>query len=182
MTAGTTIRGLLFSRGPAAIGRLVVAIGVYAVNRVMRRPGAHISKEAAERLAPAITHSDAAPAIAGIIGRGEPIAPPQHRGPASELPRHRAAAGRPVTAMQDAGSFAKGLVPEAPAGTCRAADKVAGDHAMLSAARTGTEPSNTTSHICCALNDGEAPELTTGERVEAPHAAHFNPSAGRGDS
>lgn len=63
------VRALLAFRGPAHITRLVVAVIVDAVNRVLTTWGwTDISKEPLERMAPAITDGNAAFAV--ILKRG----------------------------------------------------------------------------------------------------------------
>lgn len=80
------IAGLFEFRGPAAVIRLVVAVVVDAVKRVGASWAcSHVSIEVGETVPPALANNDAAPAIAGVIGRVGVVATLDHGGPRAVL-------------------------------------------------------------------------------------------------
>ncbi len=89
---------LLRGRGPAAIRRFVVAIGIDAVKRHARRLLAHIGKEVGEVL-PSRADRDAASAVGREAGVSEIAAPRSHASP--RVIRRRDSVGRvPVRGAQ----------------------------------------------------------------------------------
>jgi hypothetical protein len=78
------ICGLLFSRRPFAIGRLVIAIVVYALKRQPFRPEAHIFEEVFES-EPSFAHRNPSTAVIRIFGSSRIQAPSFHRTPNTVL-------------------------------------------------------------------------------------------------
>lgn len=65
-------------RRPAAVLRLVVAIGIDAVQRVAIWARSHIGVEHFKRCSPTVANRDAAPAIETVVGGARNVAPRQH--------------------------------------------------------------------------------------------------------
>ncbi len=62
--SGSPVHGLLLAGSPSAVSRLIVAVVVDALNRVIpRRSIAHVSEEGMEVDAPSLTHLNAAASI-----------------------------------------------------------------------------------------------------------------------
>ena len=81
-----SVRALLFGCRPAAISRLVMPIAVDAIKSATDRAWPHVYQEHREVVAPAFTHGDASPAVAGIGDVASLKAPLFRRSPCAVLP------------------------------------------------------------------------------------------------
>ena len=90
------IATLFLFRSPSAIARLVIAIGVYAINGMTRtRPRPHIRKKLREAV-PSFADRNASAAVELERRAGWRSAPIPHRGPSSVLSRMFSAAHRRI--------------------------------------------------------------------------------------
>lgn len=76
-----SVGALLFRRGPAAIGRLVVAAGIVALNRHALGPLAHVGQKCVKARCPAFAYRDASGAVVLVADVGGVAASPHHAAP-----------------------------------------------------------------------------------------------------
>lgn len=77
----TPIAGLLCSRCPATVRRLVVAVDVFSVQRRSVRSWPHVSQERVERRLPAFAHADSSSAVVLVAAEFRVAAASSHRRP-----------------------------------------------------------------------------------------------------
>lgn len=126
---------LLLRRRPAAILRRVVAIAVQPVQRVARRPLAHVGKEVLKG-SPAVADADSTPAISRVaiaprpraaINHRSPRRPSRRAGPSAPArrglgaalaggARHTLEGGSPAKAVAAGFRFSPTIAPHAPKG------------------------------------------------------------------
>lgn len=95
MASRSAVSGLLAGRCPPTIARLVMAVHVDAIDRMLLRwARAHVGKKGVER-EPAITDSNASTAVVGVALGGQGRAALHHSAPRHVSRRHLARGPRP---------------------------------------------------------------------------------------
>lgn len=166
MSRVSLVPSLLLFGGPAAIARLVISVGVVALNRVLRaRLGAHVREEVLERIDPAIANLYPAAAVV-LVPRPLRVQTPSFDvRPAGPFWSEAPAMGARVRANN--------LVSQAPA-TMRLAAQAVGNDNCFVAAIASASPKDTPA-FSKKTNGCETAELLAGVvfRFTAGHTTQF---------
>lgn len=161
--------GLLERRGPSAVGRLVVPVRVYSVERRSRGAWPHVAKESRKISRPLFAHRDSAPSVERIFGVGRIKAPALGMIPRAKL-------GRPVIASRMAVREPKRrrhfFVKAAAAFRHPAANALQGQNFLGTAVAT-KQPAGSSIRRCNPPNSDQALVAFTSNFKRGSHTSDF---------
>lgn len=168
----TFVALLLGARRPSAIARLVVAVVVDSVQRViLRRSSAHVGQKSLERR-PLLTHGNPAPTVIMVTGGIRVFAPLDHSGPRLKLRSPSAANGLAVCGLCGAAL----VLVIAAAALCRAAMEPCAHLDSLGAAIAAAKPMSARAFRRGPGNHRPAPEALSRGEVDRAGLNPFHPA------